>query len=77
MMWILFEASINIFQAAIIVYFLNKQLYANRTHKIGDMLCVFGISLWSTLYLFISIPISDITIFFIAFVYALKVYDDK
>lgn len=77
MSWVIFEIGINVFQATLIVYFLNKQLHSNRSHKFADALCVLAISIWSTLYLFVEITVSDITIFIFAFVYALIVYDDR
>ena len=63
--WLIFEILINLFQACIIVYFLNKQLVSEKTHRIANCICVILIFCLLTVYSLIDISIETDSIIFI------------
>ena len=76
-MWTLFEILINVYQGALMVYFLRRQLRMKRKGPIPDVVCVGAVALFFSLYLFWDIPILDTTVFLIPFVYSLFVSDER
>ncbi len=76
--WTVFEIGINLFQAVLITYFLNKQLISSRSHRAADAMCIALIAVFLTAHLFFDMPIaSDTVMFIIPIVYGLIVFDDK
>ena len=76
--WTVFEIGINLFQAVLITYFLNKQLVSSRSHRAADAMCIALIAVFLTAHLFFDMPIaSDTVMFIIPIVYGLIVFDDK
>lgn len=76
--WLIFEILINVFQACIIVYFLNKQLVSKKTHRIADCICVILIFCLLTVYSFIDISIeTDSIIFIVPLLYSFIVFSDR
>lgn len=76
-MWIAFEVIINVFQGVIIQKFMANRLHISRKHKMFDVLCVMAVALYCSASLWMLIPLPDIVVFIIPFVYALVVSDDK
>lgn len=77
MAWTIFEIFVNIFQGYIIQKFMESKLHITRPHRLQDVLCIASLSIFTSLYLFIDIPIPDTVGFIIPLIYALTVADDK
>lgn len=75
--WIAFEILVNFFQSSLIVYFFKKQLNGTHTNLTADFSCIFCITSWYTLYLFLDIPLIDTVVFLIPFIYGCLAFDDK
>lgn len=75
--WFLFEIGINLYQAALITYFVRQRFHLVRPQFAYGVLCTLAIWAYLTLYLFVDMPILDTCIIVIPLVYALLVSDDK
>jgi len=76
--WTIFEIGINIFQAVLITYFLNKQLTSSRSHKVADALCIALITAFLTAHFYVEMPVaSDAVMFIVPVIYGLIFFDSK
>ena len=75
--WFLFEIGINLYQAALITYFVRQRFHLVRPQFAYGALCTLACWAYLTLYLFVDMPILDTCIIVIPLVYALLVSDDK
>ena len=57
--WIFFEIAVNVYQGALMIYFLRKVLLTQVKHYYYDVVFVLLIALTLSSYLFLTIPFID------------------
>ncbi len=73
MLWQIFEIVINIYQAILMITFLDYQLNIPRRPNIYRLLAIGFISFLMTIYSFFDVPISDTIVLVVPCIYALTV----
>lgn len=78
-MWTLFEVLINLYQAFLMVHFLEGRLHIRRQTRAGSMICIaLAASLMSVnTFSIAAVTIPDVLIFLVPLVYMLFVAEDK
>lgn len=76
-MWLFFEVFVNLYQGFLMVYFLRHRLYMKRTWYLPDVLCIEGVAVFYSLYLFFDLSLLDTVVIIIPFVYSLYTSDEK
>ncbi|MEG0492609.1 MAG: GHKL domain-containing protein [Clostridia bacterium] len=76
-MWIIFELSINVLQAFLMLKFMKSRLHISKPHRLYDILCMVGVTSFLSLYELITIPTTDALVFIIPLLYAFFIADDK
>ena len=75
-MWTAFEIAVNLFQAILLLAFMQSRLHITRKHKIHDVALVTSCTIYLSSYLFFHMPLPDTLAFTFPFIYALAVADD-
>lgn len=76
MIWTLFEVSINLFQAFLMIYFVRHKFHLIRPQARYEWIAVTAITAYLSMYLLGDIPISDTFVFLIPMAYTFFVSDD-
>ena len=77
MIWTAFEIAINLFQAALMVYFVRRKFHLAHPELRYAFLTVGVITVFLSLYIFFEIPITDTVVFILPACYAFGVSDEK
>lgn len=75
--WFLFEIGINLYQAALMTYFVHQRFHVIRPRFFYSALCTFSIWTFLTVCLFIHVPMLDTCVIAIPLIYTFLVADDK
>ncbi len=75
--WFLFEAGINLYQSALITYFVRQRFHVTNTRFFFSAICVAAIWIYLTLCLFVDVPTADTFVILIPFAYTFLISDDK
>lgn len=76
MIWTLFEVSINLFQAFLMIYFVRHKFHLIRPQVRYELMAIAAITAYLSMYLLGDIPISDTFVFLIPMGYTFFVSDD-
>jgi len=77
MIWTLYEILINIFEAWLILFYVNSKVSKDKATPFADGLCITLISVFFSSFLFWNMPRIDILVFIIPFAYLLFVSKNK
>ena len=75
--WTFFEIAVNVYQGALMIYFLRKVLLTQVKHYYYDVVFVLLIALTLSSYLFLTIPFIDTFVFILPFIFSLCISKDK
>ena len=75
--WTAFEIAINLFQGALMIFFMKRQSQLRINSPSMDVGFVAAIGFFQTLYLFFPIAVPDTVIFLLPFIYACMVSADR
>ena len=77
MIWTAFEIAINLFQAALMVYFVRRKFHLVHPELRYAFLTAGVIAVFLSIYIFFEIPITDTVVFILPACYAFAVSDEK
>lgn len=74
--WILFEICVNLFQGALMVYFMRRHVHVCRGNRLTDAACVTAVGLFFTAHHYFALPFTDTAVFLLPMAYAFYLSDD-
>ncbi|MEG0759458.1 MAG: GHKL domain-containing protein [Raoultibacter sp.] len=75
--WLLFEIAINLYQAALMTYFVRQRFHLVRRSLWSGVLCAIAIWIYLTAYLFIDMPFLDTSVIVFPILYTFYISDDE
>lgn len=75
--WLLFEIAINLYQAALMTYFVRHRFHLVRPSLWCGVLCVAAIWVYLSVYLFVDMPVLDTSVIIFPLLYTFYVADDE
>ena len=57
--WILFEICVNLFQGALMVYFMRRHVHACRGNRLTDAACTAAVGLFFTAHQYFAFSFTD------------------
>lgn len=74
--WILFEICVNLFQGALMVYFMRRHVHACRGNRLTDVACAAAVGIFFTAHQYFAFPFTDTVVFLLPMAYAFYLSDD-
>ena len=74
--WILFEICVNLFQGALMVYFMRRHVHACRGNRLTDAACTAAVGLFFTAHQYFAFSFTDAVVFLLPMAYAFYFSDD-
>ena len=74
--WILFEICVNLFEGALMVYFMRRHVHVCRGNRLTDAACVAAVGLFFTVHHYFALPFTDTAVFLLPMAYAFYLSDD-
>ena len=74
--WILFEICVNLFQGALMVYFMRRHVHACRGNRLTDAACTAAVGFFFTAHQYFAFSFTDTVVFLLPMAYAFYFSDD-